>query len=53
MTEAMKQRKATPIDKSIRVLFWGVRGSYPTADPSSRDFGGNTSCVEVPPAAAV
>ena len=43
----MKQRKATPIDKSIRVRFWGVRGSYPTTDPSSRAFGGNTSCVEI------
>lgn len=27
--------------------FWGVRGSYPTTGPSTRDFGGNTSCVEV------
>jgi ribonuclease BN (tRNA processing enzyme) len=29
------------------VRFWGVRGSYPTTDPSTRDFGGNTSCVEI------
>ncbi len=43
----MKQREATPVDKSIRVRFWGVRGSYPTTDRSSRAFGGNTSCVEV------
>lgn len=43
----MKQRKATQSDKSFRVRFWGVRGSYPTTDPSSRDFGGNTSCVEI------
>ena len=31
----------------FRVRFWGVRGSYPTADPSTHDVGGNTSCVEV------
>jgi len=29
------------------VKFWGVRGSIPTPDHSSRIFGGNTSCVEV------
>ena len=43
----MKQRKVTPSDKSIHVRFWGVRGSYPTTDPTTRDFGGNTSCVEI------
>lgn len=43
----MKQRKVTQSDKSFRVRFWGVRGSYPTTDPSSGDFGGNTSCVEI------
>jgi phosphoribosyl 1,2-cyclic phosphodiesterase len=31
----------------FRVRFWGVRGSYPTADPSTLAIGGNTSCVEV------
>ena len=31
----------------FRVRFWGVRGSYPTPGPSTRGFGGNTSCVEV------
>src|SRR5918996_61358 len=31
----------------FRVRFWGVRGSYPTADPSTFAIGGNTSCVEV------
>jgi len=31
----------------FRVRFWGVRGSYPTADPSTLGIGGNTSCVEV------
>lgn len=27
--------------------FWGVRGSYPTADLSTLAIGGNTSCVEI------
>ncbi len=31
----------------FRVRFWGVRGSYPTADSSTLGVGGNTSCVEV------
>jgi ribonuclease BN (tRNA processing enzyme) len=31
----------------MRVRFWGVRGSYPTADADTHDFGGNTSCVEI------
>ena len=31
----------------FRVRFWGVRGSYPTADPNTYNVGGNTSCVEV------
>ena len=31
----------------FRVRFWGVRGSYPTAAPSTLATGGNTSCVEV------
>lgn len=34
-------------DRTIRVKFWGVRGSYPTVDQASSKFGGNTSCVEV------
>lgn len=31
----------------FRVRFWGVRGSYPTADVNTHRFGGNTSCVEI------
>jgi phosphoribosyl 1,2-cyclic phosphodiesterase len=34
-------------NRTIRVKFWGVRGSYPTVDQASSKFGGNTSCVEV------
>src|SRR5262249_16853202 len=32
---------------SMRVRFWGTRGSIPTPGPQSLRFGGNTSCVEV------
>jgi phosphoribosyl 1,2-cyclic phosphodiesterase len=33
--------------RTIRVKFWGVRGSYPTVEPAGFKVGGNTSCVEV------
>lgn len=31
----------------MRVKFWGVRGSIPSAEPTSMGVGGNTSCVEI------
>ena len=31
----------------FRIKFWGVRGSYPTVDPTTLGVGGNTSCVGV------
>jgi ribonuclease BN (tRNA processing enzyme) len=34
-------------DSQFWLRFWGVRGSYPTANASNRRFGGNTSCIEV------
>ena len=33
--------------KSIKIKFWGVRGSIPTPGRSTLHYGGNTSCVEV------
>jgi phosphoribosyl 1,2-cyclic phosphodiesterase len=30
-----------------RLRFWGVRGSVPTPGPTTVQYGGNTSCVEV------
>jgi phosphoribosyl 1,2-cyclic phosphodiesterase/CheY-like chemotaxis protein len=30
-----------------KVKFWGVRGSVPTPGPTTVQYGGNTSCVEV------
>ena len=32
---------------SIRVKFWGVRGSIPCPGPDTVKYGGNTSCLEV------
>ncbi|MCI0475808.1 MAG: MBL fold metallo-hydrolase [Anaerolineales bacterium] len=31
----------------MRVIFWGVRGSFPAPGPKTARVGGNTSCVEV------
>ena len=33
--------------KSMRITFWGVRGSIPSPGPDTVGVGGNTSCVEV------
>jgi phosphoribosyl 1,2-cyclic phosphodiesterase/ActR/RegA family two-component response regulator len=30
-----------------RLRFWGVRGSIPTPGPTTLEYGGNTSCIEV------
>jgi phosphoribosyl 1,2-cyclic phosphodiesterase len=35
------------IRKSIKIKFWGVRGSTPCANSENIYFGGNTSCVQV------
>lgn len=43
----MTQRRRIAAEQSLIVRFWGVRGSYPTTTQQTRDFGGNTSCVEV------
>jgi phosphoribosyl 1,2-cyclic phosphodiesterase len=32
---------------SIRVTFWGVRGSVPCPGPNTVKYGGNTSCLEL------
>ena len=34
-------------DASVRLRFWGVRGSTPTPTIENLTFGGNTSCVEI------
>ena len=33
--------------QSMRVRFWGTRGSIATPGPGTTHFGGNTSCVEI------
>src|SRR5205814_1166991 len=33
--------------QSLKMKFWGVRGSIPTPGPTTLQYGGNTSCIEV------
>lgn len=35
------------IDPSVRLIFWGVRGSMVRPEPSFQRFGGNTPCLEL------
>ena len=35
------------VHESMRIKFWGVRGSTPTPQAENMRYGGNTSCVEV------
>ena len=35
------------MSETMRVTFWGVRGSFPVPGPDTVRFGGNTPCVEV------
>jgi phosphoribosyl 1,2-cyclic phosphodiesterase/CheY-like chemotaxis protein len=40
--------QAAPLSRGpTRVRFWGVRGSIATPGPTTVQYGGNTSCVEV------
>ena len=31
----------------MTITLWGVRGSIPTTGPDTKEYGGNTSCIEV------
>lgn len=31
----------------MNITLWGVRGSIPTTTPETKEYGGNTSCIEV------
>ena len=31
----------------MKVIFWGVRGSFPVVSPQCAGYGGNTPCLEV------
>lgn len=33
--------------ESIKIVFWGVRGSRPVPGPSTIKYGGDTACVEI------
>jgi phosphoribosyl 1,2-cyclic phosphodiesterase len=35
------------VPETVRIKFWGVRGSIPTPGPPTVFFGGNTTCVEL------
>jgi phosphoribosyl 1,2-cyclic phosphodiesterase/CheY-like chemotaxis protein len=37
----------TRISGTPRLKFWGVRGSTPAPGPSTVEYGGNTSCIEI------
>jgi phosphoribosyl 1,2-cyclic phosphodiesterase len=39
-------RRNLPVE-TMRITFWGVRGSTPAPQPENMRYGGNTSCVEV------
>src|SRR6185312_3353841 len=32
---------------SVKITFWGVRGSVPAPGPETNRYGGNTSCVSI------
>jgi phosphoribosyl 1,2-cyclic phosphodiesterase len=47
---AAEERPAPAAPRSpgpTRLKFWGVRGSIPTPGPTTVQYGGNTSCIEV------
>src|SRR5881396_4165249 len=43
----MQPKTASGRTLLTRLKFWGVRGSIPTPGPSTVQYGGNTSCVEI------
>jgi phosphoribosyl 1,2-cyclic phosphodiesterase len=36
-----------PVNPNFSLRFWGVRGSVPTPGPTTVQYGGNTTCLEV------
>src|SRR6266542_4540892 len=45
--ESVRQNEDDRRKQSMRIKFWGVRGSTPTPQPENLRYGGNTACVEV------
>ena len=46
-SDQMLSKAKEYLEPSVRVRFWGVRGSTPCANYENIQFGGNTSCVEI------
>jgi len=44
---AIDSSPATAAEPGTWLKFWGVRGSIPTPGPSTVQYGGNTSCIEL------
>lgn len=42
-----QRQSVLPTIDSLKLRFWGVRGSYPVPGPHTVKYGGNTSCVEI------
>ncbi|PWN05585.1 hypothetical protein DDZ15_13365 [Rhodohalobacter mucosus] len=45
--EEVVERAKQHLSPSVRLRFWGVRGSTPCANYENIEYGGNTSCVEI------
>lgn len=43
----VRHHQALAAQRTVRVTFWGTRGSIATPGPATTRFGGNTACVEV------
>ncbi len=44
---ARNERWENHMNTEFKVKFWGVRGGYPMPGPTTTEFGGNTTCLEV------
>lgn len=42
-----QRQSVLPSSDSLKLRFWGVRGSYPVPGAHTVKYGGNTSCVEI------
>jgi phosphoribosyl 1,2-cyclic phosphodiesterase len=46
-TDSLIRKAEELLAPTVRVRFWGVRGSTPCANFENIEYGGNTSCVEI------
>lgn len=47
LIENLTHRFRKETEPAVKVKFWGVRGSTPTANPENIRYGGNTTCISV------